>query len=151
MKRAVILLAICFCLLFTGCNNSFAAQEYNSAEKIAQPADRYAKERAVFNTVQGGYSFEAGKFNGRETLWSVLVDKDEDLEIELFFSLTSGKAKLVHIDDEGNLTTVIECSPETSTDGYVTRTLSLKEGQNRLKLVGYGCENIDLKMLSENF
>lgn len=56
-------------------------------------------------------------------------------------------AKKVYIDSEDNVTTVIECLPETSTDGFVTKTLPLKRGKNRLKIVGYDCEDIDLKML----
>lgn len=58
-----------------------------------------------------------------------------------------GQAKIVHIDDDGNVTTVIECAPETSTDGFVTKTVSLSSGQNRLKIVGYGCEDIEFEML----
>ena len=56
-------------------------------------------------------------------------------------------AKIVYIDSKDNVTTVIECQPETSTDGFVTKTLSLKRGKNRLKIVGYDCEDIDLKMI----
>lgn len=54
---------------------------------------------------------------------------------------------MVHIDSEGNVTTVIECLPETPTDGFVTKTVSLKCGQNRLKIVGYDCKDIDLVLL----
>lgn len=36
---------------------------------------------------------------------------------------------------------------DTSTDGYVTKTISMPGGQNKLKIVGFDCENIDLKML----
>jgi len=37
--------------------------------------------------------------------------------------------------------------PETSTDEFITKTVSLKSGKNRLKIVGYYCEDIDLKMI----
>ncbi len=45
--------------------------------------------------------------------------------------------------------TVIECTPETTTDGYVSKNVSLKSGQNRLKIVGYDCKDVKLEMLFE--
>ena len=76
-----------------------------------------------------------------------MTDEAQDMEMDFSFSLSKGKAKVVHIDDEGSVETVIECLPETSTDGFVTKTVSLTPGQNRLKLVGYDCEDIDLQIL----
>lgn len=69
------------------------------------------------------------------------------MEIKFSFTLSKGQAKIVHIDGEGNITTIMECSPETSTDTFVTEKVLLKCGENRLKIVGYDCENVDLKML----
>ena len=74
------------------------------------------------------------------------MEENQDVEIDISFSLSNGRGKIVHIDKDDNVTTVIECTPDTSTDGFVTKTLSLTSGQNRLKLVGYDCENIDLKI-----
>ena len=71
------------------------------------------------------------------------------MEIDFSFSISEGQAKIVHIDAAGNVTTIIECLPETSTDGFVTKTIALKSGENRLKIVGYDCEDVDLKMLFE--
>mgnify|MGYP004615674791 CR=1 FL=1 len=43
-----------------------------------------------------------------------------------------GQAKIVHIDAEGNVTKLIECtsenSTENSTDGYITETVSMTSG-----------------------
>ena len=54
----------------------------------------------------------------------------------------------MHIDDAGNVTTIVEFTPETSAKEYVTKTVSLKSGQNRLKIVGYGCKDVEVKMVS---
>ena len=51
-----------------------------------------------------------------------------------------GQAKIVHIDAEGNVTKLIECTSENSTDGYITETVSMTSGQNRLKIVGFDCK-----------
>ena len=148
MKGKVkIVSVLLLCLLLTGCNNQFAEQEYDSNEKIAQTQDRYAKEVSVFNSVEGGYTLTVSKFDGRETLWTDTLEENQDMEMEISFRLTEGQAKLVHIDEEGNVTTIIECLPETSTDGFVVKTVALTSGANRLKIVGYDCEEVELTML----
>lgn len=149
MKKIVFLLVATLCMLMAGCNNEFAEQEYNSIDKISQKEDHYAKEVSVFNPIEGGYYLTVSKFDGRETLWSDKIEEEQEMKIDFSFSLSAGQAKIVHIDAEGNVTTVIECLPESSTDGYVTKTISLKSGENRLRIVGYDCEDIDLKMLFE--
>lgn len=144
-KLKIILISLLF-LLVMACSNEFARQEYNSNEKISLMNDHYAKEFSVFNSTNEEISLTISKFNGRETLWTKKLDKNRDIEINLSFRLSKGQAKIVHIDNDNNVTTVIECVPDTSTDGFVTKTISLKSGQNRLKIVGYDCENIDVKI-----
>ncbi len=147
MRKYRIVLLCVLSLLMTACSNEFAKREYNSDEKIAQDADQYAKEVSVSNSKNDEYSLTVSKFNGRETLWEKTIKENQEIEIDFNFKLSKGQAKIVYIDSEDNVTTVIECLPETSTDGFVTKTLSLKSGKNRLKLVGYDCEDIDLKMV----
>ena len=147
MKKSCILLVIVLCMFMTGCSNKFAENEYDSVGKIVENEDRYAKENSIFNPIDGGYSLTVSKFDGRQTLWTDTLENSQSVEIEFSFVLTEGQAKIVHIDAEGNVTTLIECTPETSTDGYVTKTVSMTSGKNRLKIVGFDCENIDLKML----
>ena len=144
-KLKIILISLLF-LLVMACSNEFARQEYNSNEKISLMNDHYAKEFSVFNSTNEEISLTIYKFNGRETLWTKKLDKNRDIEINLSFRLSKGQAKIVHIDNDNNVTTIIECVPDTSTDGFVTKTISLKSGQNRLKIVGYDCENIDVKI-----
>ena len=147
MKKSCIFFTIVLCLFITGCSNKFAENEYDSVEKIIESEDRYAKESSVFNPIDGGYSLVVSKFDGRQTLWTDTLEESQSVEIELSFVLTEGQAKIVHIDAEGNVTTLIECTPETSTDGYVTKTVSMTAGENRIKIVGFDCKNIDLKVL----
>lgn len=146
MKKLRFILIGLLCLLMTACSNEFAKREYDSDEKIAQTADRYAKEASVGNSTDQKYSLRVAKFNGRETLWEETSKENQDVEIDFSLSISNGQAKIVHIDKDDNVTTVIECSPDTSTDGFVKKTVSLKSGKNRLKIVGYDCEDIDLKI-----
>ncbi len=142
-----ILLIMVLCLFMTGCSNKFAENEYDSVEKIIENEDRYAKENSVFNSIDGGYSLVVSKFDGRQTLWTDTLEESQSVEIEFLLLLTEGQAKIVHIDADDNVTNLIECTPESSTDGYVTKTVSMSAGKNKLKIVGVDCENIDLKML----
>lgn len=147
MRKFTIALLWLLCLMMTACSNEFAKREYDSDEKIAQNTDHYAKEVSVSNSTNGEYSLTVSKFNGRETLWEETIKENQDIEIDFDFSLSKGQAKIVYIDSEDSVTTVIECLPETSTDGFTTKTIPLKSGKNRLKIVGYDCEDIELKMV----
>ena len=149
-KKSRYLLALLMCVLLTGCNNDFAKKEYNDMDKIAKTEDRYAKEKSVFNPIDGGYSLVVEKFDGRETLWTKKLEEDKDIEIKIKLSLSDGTVKVVHIDDEGVVTTIIEYTGEQSTDGYITKTVSLKKGLNRVKIIGYGCRDIDLEIIGED-
>ena len=151
MKKNFIIVLICsiVCLAIglTGCGNEFAKQEYNDAEKIAQIEDRYAKDNSVINAIDGGYSLTVSKFNGRQTLWRKTLEKSAEIEIQFDFSISSGSAKVVYIDCNNNVTVLIECSQNISNEQTATKTVSLTSGLNRLKIVGYDCKDIDLKIL----
>lgn len=151
MKKILPVVLLCMSLLLCGCNNNFAKREYNANDKIASRADRYSKVNSVFNPIDGGYSLEVGKFDGRETLWKQEYDEDKEIEIQMKLTLTAGTVKIVSIDDDDNVTTLLECTPDTVESDYVTKTVSLTKGRNRIKIVCAGCENISFQMLSSEF
>ena len=151
MKKTIILVVIGVCMLFTGCNNSFAEKEYNSSEKIAESEDHYAKKNSVFNPIEGGYSLKVSEFDGRETLWSKRFDDNKDIEIEIHLSLSEGSAKIVYVDENGEVLTIAECSSETTKEIDVTKTVSFTSGLNRIKIVGKDCADIELEILSSDF
>ena len=139
-------LILCVTVSFTGCGNEFAKQEYNDDEKIVQIADRYAKNNSVFNPIEGGYSLTASQFDGRETLWEKALEDNAEIEIQIDLNITSGNAKVVFIDSNNDITVLIERLQNDSNEQTATKTVSLTNGLNRLKIVGYDCENIDLKL-----
>lgn len=151
MKKNIIIVLI-YLLVgvtigLTGCGNDFAKQEYNNAEKIAQIEDRYAKDNSFSNHIDGGYTLTVSKFNGRQTLWNKTLEKSAEIEIQLDLSISSGSAKVVYIDCNDNVTVLIECSQNDSNEQTATKTVSLTSGLNRLKIVGFDCKDIDLKIL----
>ena len=139
-------LILCVTVSFTGCGNEFAKQEYNDDEKIVQIADRYAKNNSVFNPIEGGYSLTASQFDGRETLWEKKLEDNAEIEIQIDLNITSGNAKVVFIDSNNDVTVLIERLQNDSNEQTATKTVSLTNGLNRLKIVGYDCENIDFKL-----
>ena len=84
------------------------------------------------NTVSGS----AEKMEGMDTIWNYTASDDTEVILSWKLSVSSGKAKLVLIDPDGNLSTVVEC--EASSDGQQegSGTFEIKQGENRVKLVG---------------
>ncbi|RKI40960.1 hypothetical protein D7V86_10590 [bacterium D16-51] len=122
-------------------------RNFLSHKKIAQIEDHYTKENSIFHPIDGGYSLTVSRFDGRQTLWNKKLPKKQNIKIDISFQLAKGHAKIVHIDSRGNVTTLIECSSKTSTERPVIKTVTLEKGQNWLKIVGYDCKNIDMKIL----
>lgn len=148
MKKISLLLCMVLCFCLSGCgNNAFAEREYNSNEKIAEEADKYAMSFCKFESMEESLSYVVEKFDGRETIWTENRDDDVECEMDISFTLSKGQAKVVHVDADGNVTTVIECTPETITDGFVTKTVALMKGENRLKIVGYNCKELNLEVI----
>lgn len=136
-----------FAFFLIACSNTYAKEEYDSLEKLASQGDRYSKEGSVFNPIEGGYSFTVSKFDGRQTLFTWNMSEDMELSMEILCSLTDGIGKLIHVDANGNVTTLVECDKDNS--AAVIKNISLKQGRNDIKFVGYDCDNVDLKMYFE--
>ena len=79
-------------------------------------------------------------------MWSADYDEDQEVRIKLSFTLAAGKAKLVHVDEDGNVTTIVECTSDSEVEDLTSYTVDMKEGCNRLKVVGYDCEELKLSV-----
>lgn len=146
MKKTIISAILLFCILMGGCSNAFAKEQYDDTDLIIGSADRYAKSMAIMNTVDNKITFTAEKFDGRETIWSVLYEDYRNVDVEFTFKISSGKAKLVFIDSEGNLENIAEITPDSVIGDTMQYTALMREGNNRIKIVGYDCENLELNM-----
>lgn len=146
MKRfKTILLSGLICVILAGCGNEFAEKEYNDTDKIAAKEDRYAKTKSVANSIDNVYTLEVQKFDGRETICTKNIKKTKDIDIEIKLSLSEGTAKIVLVDEDGEVSTIIECTQDDCVAEGIVKTVSLKKGVNRFKIVGYGCKNLDLE------
>lgn len=149
MKKRILVLLFFVCLFMAGCNNQFAKREYNSTKTIARQADHYAKKSSVFNPIMGGCQLTVSEFDGRETLWSVMAEEEQEMEVSLYISLSEGQAKIVHVDADGTVTMLLENTAETAMEMEETKKVLLKSGKNYLKIVGYDCRELEVKLLFE--
>ena len=147
MRKFLLITLAVLCLFLTGCSNEYAKEEYYSDEKIAWEGDRFSKEAAVLSGNTGeNISFSAGRFDGRQTLTIRHADEEKDVRVAISLSLEKGQAKVVLVDPEKNIQTLMECSAAMKMTGSTTATMHFTEGKNRIKIVGYGCEGLELKL-----
>ena len=84
------------------------------------------------NTVFGS----AEKMEGMDTIWKYEASEDTEVTFTWKLNVSSGKAKFVLIDPDGNLSTLVECKAESGGEQDGTETFEMKKGENRVKLVG---------------
>lgn len=145
----MVLLIAVLCLTLTGCSNAFAREEYNSTGKIAEN-DRYAA--LGFNQTGNSHNsvtWHASSFDGRVTVWTVDSSIDYEHAVTVTLSVSKGQAKLVLVDGYGDVTTVAECG-EDDEPVYVDAVVPLTWGENKFKLVGYGCKDADVQITLNN-
>lgn len=149
MKKTCALLIAAVCLTFTGCSNSFAREEYYSAEKITEN-DRYAENSVNVRVLSyDQYHIQAKRFDGRSTFLTYTSVGDMEITAIVPMSLSKGQVKIVLVDSNGKVSTVAELSAENSAQLLETR-ITVTKGDNKFKLVGYGCRNVDILMTLDN-
>lgn len=133
----------------TGCSTEFAKEEYDDAEKIVQTGDHTVESNSTFKSVNCSHSFTASKFNGRKNLWKKSLEKSVDVEIQFELSISSGYAKIVHVDSDKNITVLVECTQDESLKLSGTKMVSFTSGLNQIKIVAYDCKDVSLKLVFE--
>ncbi|MDE7229300.1 MAG: hypothetical protein K2N56_02360 [Oscillospiraceae bacterium] len=147
MKKLAFFLIVVVCLTFAGCVDGEKAREYYySDEQIASLHENYSETGSKLESSGNkGFSYKSTKFNGYNTVWNVSGLNDGSAVANASLSLSEGQAKLVHIDADNKVTTIVECSGEEGSKTVEVR-LSMTNGKNRFKLVGYDCKDIEVKL-----
>ncbi len=147
MKKLAFFLIVVVCLTLTGCVDGEKAREYYySDEQIASQYDNYRATGSKSESSNNkGFTYKITLFNGYETKLKVSVAKEGTAKASASLSLSEGQAKLVHIDADNKVTTIVECSGEEGSKTVEVR-LSMTKGKNRFKLVGYDCKDIEVKL-----
>lgn len=150
MKKMILTLILLLGVLLTGCSNGFAKSEYDNNELIAEDMDRYAKSVSVMNVVGNSIKFTVESFDGRQRLWSESYDSDRNVLISLKLTLESGMAKIVHIDSDNNVEVIAECDGGKANDEPIVYNIAMSKGENRIKIVGYECKELNVDMQINN-
>lgn len=147
MKKLAVLLIAVICLTFTGCVDGEKAREYYySDEQIASLYENYRATGAKSESSNNkGFTYKITQFNGYDTKLKVSVVKEGSATASAELSLSDGQAKIVHIDADDKVTTIVECSGEEGSK-TVEAKLFMTKGRNRFKLVGYDCKDLEVKL-----
>lgn len=157
-KLFALLCALSFgivCLTFSGCSiissitdDEFAQQDYDNDEKIAS-SDRSQAVGFLNQTSNGKYKGGFNKFFGRKTIVDFNSKNDKEVSVELSLYTEKGKVKVVFVDAERNVTTLLEYEGG-ETDGQESKEISTAvnflKGKNRFKIVGYDCEDLTVEL-----
>ncbi len=144
------------CLTFSGCftikislaDDGFAQREYDDNEKIAGE-DRYSKGDAYTEHKNGRFGGTYEEFSGRKTISECPSKVDKEVSVELSLYTEKGKVKVVFVDAEDNVTTLLEYESGDTSGQYskeITAAVKFLEGKNRFKIVGYDCEDLKVKL-----
>lgn len=121
---------VCF---ITGCGRNPMLAVYDDDAKIASNTNTYSLINC--EQVQSDLHFTASveKMEGMDTIWVFDAEKDTAVDITYKLNVSSGKMKLVLINPEKEVSVIAEC--DSGMEDFVSDTLDIKKGNNRLKLV----------------
>lgn len=146
LKKKIMLVLLCTVMVLTGCAAFDAAAVYDDEKKIASRSNTYNKVN--YKQVEVGDTVELScqVFEGMDTIWTRTLKEDASMVMSYDMEVTNGKAKLVLILPDDSMETIAEVSQEQGTDAGEEITLELKEGLNRIKLVGGEDTSVKLEM-----
>ena len=107
---------------------------YDDPKALGGSANSYSAIMFVNGRTDEGWSGSVGKLSGVHEVATLHRGGEAPVTVTCHLEVTSGKAKLVWADPEGNVTTLLEgCAGEEDT---LTLTLIMPEGTNRFKVAG---------------
>lgn len=133
---AVLVLAAC----------SGIAAIYEDETKILDDSDTYNLVSVKQTITDQQLSFTADKIEGTETIWTYDAEEATELDMAGLITVTSGKAKLVFLSPDDNLTSLIEITEPNGEGEEFRSTLPVKEGRNRIKIVAGEDTKLDLEL-----
>ncbi|AKN30383.1 50S ribosomal protein L7ae [Clostridium carboxidivorans P7] len=151
-KRTLIAAVAMVVSLLVGCSNDVADKVYDDNSKICKEYDTFGMDNSNEKVEQGLYKANL-KISGDTTIWEYKSDKDFDLKVPYNLSVKSGKGKIVLISPDNKVTTLVEKSSKADNGGKESMMLSIKKGNNRIKLVGYkkADMNVEIHLDKGNF
>jgi len=130
----------------TACQDNPMSAIYDNDSKIVSDSNVYNLTNDEQNIEKQNYKGSIEKFEGMDTIWTYNATEDENVELKYLAAVYSGKMKLVLIAPDNSLTTIVEITSETDLKDYQTYMLELKEGTNRIKVIGGENTKLDIEL-----
>lgn len=132
------LVALAAGMMITGCAFTMnpGKRFYDNEKEIAGQTNSYNLTNYSGSQDENTVSGSAEKMEGMDTIWNYTASDDTEVILSWKLSVSSGKAKLVLIDPDGNLSTLVECEASSDGEQEGSGTFEIKQGENRVKLVG---------------
>lgn len=137
-KILSILLFAIVTLMICGCGYDMY-EIYSTDADIAQENDTFDLNDSSQN-IDGNNYFGEYKLDGYGLIWNYISDEEKDIKAKYYLNVKNGKAKIVFIDDNDNVTTLVENTNESEYIGNASLNINIKKGLNRIKVVGYKAE-----------
>lgn len=138
----VVLVVVC---LITGCGRNPMLAVYDNDAKIASDTNTYSLIN--YEQVQSDLHFTASveKMEGMDTIWVFDAEEDTAVDITYKLNVSSGRMKLVLISPEKEVSVIAEC--DSGMEDFVSDTLDIKKGNNRIKIVAGENTKFDIDFL----
>lgn len=144
-KIAVALVSVC---VLTGCTVSSI---YSNEDKIISGTNTFNLSEEE-QTIEGQKFIAEVQFGGMDTIWICEAGADYEVDIDYSLDLSEGKAKLVLISADGTIADIVESEfeEEDTSEKIGTMTLSLKKGENRIKLIAIDKSEVSFEIEIED-
>lgn len=135
MKKKTAFVVLISGILLTACGNvfPFSMNVYNDDKRIAGEGNSYNLENYEQEIEDGKFHATVESMEGMDTLWAIDADTKATAELAYDIKVENGKAKLVFINADNQVTVIAEATEKGECSG--TQTLDLEQGKNRVKLV----------------
>lgn len=120
------------CIL-AGCGTNPMLAIYDNDAKIASNTNTYSLTNVEQVHSDLHFTASVGKMEGMDTVWVFDAEEDTAVDITYQLNVSSGKAKLVLIDPEKEVSVIVEC--DSKMEEPVQETLDIRKGNNRIKIV----------------
>ena len=111
--KRLCLTAVAAAVLMTGCTMNLGERYYENDRGIAGDSNSYNLTNYTGSQEGNTVSGSAEKMEGMDTVWKYEASEDTEVTFTWKLNVSSGKAKFVLIDPDGNLSTLAECKAES--------------------------------------
>ena len=146
MKKIITMLVLCLTVItIAACGNLNDA--YHDNAEIARTGDSNSTRGARSSTIGNELTVSTTGMTGTRTIWRYTANSEVDVTFSYSLSVNGGgKAKLVLIAPDGEVIILAENTDNTTNREMQSQTITLRRGNNRVKIVGFDAPAFDLKL-----